>query len=391
LKPIGSDRKDCRVRRLLVVLCGASALVAGCSEASGGGITIPEPVAPSSAPKSAPAQRAPTGAFTVLATGDVLVHPPLTEQATKDGDGSRDFTKLFAGVRPVVEDADFALCHLEVPLADENGPFRGYPTFSAPPEVATALAGTGYDACSTASNHTFDQGVEGANNTLDVLDDAKIAHTGSARSEREAQQPLVRDAGGAKVGVVSYTFGFNVGTEPPEAWMANVLDIKSILNSARAAKKAGADVVVASLHWGNEDQSEPTVFQRQTAARLLGDPAIDLIVGHHAHVVQPFEKINGKWVAYGLGNQVAKHEEPRGTTEEGVMARFRFVRGDDGWTVDQAEYLPTLVDLGPPIRLRNLTTDTGVDPTRRAQAIVRTDKAVLSLGAAEDGITRPGG
>jgi poly-gamma-glutamate synthesis protein (capsule biosynthesis protein) len=108
-------------------------------------------------------------------------------------------------------------------------------------------------------------------------------------------------------------------------------------------------------------------------------------------VVQPFEKIKGKWVAYGLGNQIAKHEEPRGTTEEGVMARFRFVRGENGWTVDQAEYLPTLVDLGPPIRLRNLTTDTGVDPTRRAQAIVRTDKAVLSLGAAENGITRPGG
>jgi len=181
-----------------------------------------------------------------------------------------------------------------------------------------------------------------------------------------------------------------VGTEPPEPWMGNVLDVNRILNAARAAKEAGAQVVIASLHWGNEDQSGATPAQRQIARKLLRDPAIDLIVGHHAHVVQPFEKINGKWVAYGLGNQIARHEDPRGTTEEGVMARFRFRHGPDGWTVDQAEYLPTLIDLGPPIRLRNLSTDTSVDRKRRAEAIVRTDRVVLSLGAAEDGLTRPG-
>jgi poly-gamma-glutamate capsule biosynthesis protein CapA/YwtB (metallophosphatase superfamily) len=377
------------VRRWLLILCGVSALVAGCSEPSSSGITIPEPAAPPSNPDSAPVSR-PQGSFTVLATGDVLIHPALTEQATKDGEGSRDFTEMFAGVRSTVEAADFAICHLEVPLATADGPFLGYPTFAAPPEVATALAETGYDSCSTASNHTFDQGVEGADTTLDVLDQAKIAHTGSARTRKEANTPLIRDVGGVKVAQVSFTFGFNVGTEPPEAWMGNVLTVDRVLAAARAARKAGAQVVIASLHWGNEDQSAPTPFQRQTARKLLADPAIDLIVGHHAHVVQPFEKINGKWVAYGLGNQIARHEEPRGTTEEGVMARFRFSKGPKGWTVDQAEYLPTLVDLGPPIRLRNLTTDTSVAQKRRAEALVRTDRVVLSLGAAENGLTRPG-
>ncbi|HEV7650797.1 MAG TPA: CapA family protein [Actinophytocola sp.] len=367
-----------------------SALVAGCSEPSSSGITIPQPQSPPSNPQSAPVARPQGGAFTVLATGDVLVHPALTEQATKDGDGSRDFTEMFAGVRSAVNAADFAICHLEVPLATKAGPFEGYPTFSAPPEVATALAKTGYDSCSTASNHTFDQGVQGANTTLDELDKAKIAHTGSARTEKEANTPLVRDVGGVKVAQVAFTFGFNVGTEPPQPWMGNVLTVDKVLAAARAARKAGAQIVIASLHWGNEDQSAPTPFQRQTARKLLADPAIDLIVGHHAHVVQPFEKVNGKWVAYGLGNQLARHEEPRGTTEEGVMARFRFSRGPNGWAVDQAEYLPTLVDLGPPIRLRNLTTDTSVDPKRRAEALVRTDRVVLSLGAAENGLTRPG-
>jgi poly-gamma-glutamate capsule biosynthesis protein CapA/YwtB (metallophosphatase superfamily) len=379
------------VRRWLLVVCGVSALVAGCSDASGdgSGFTIPEPQTPST-PNSAPVARPPTGSFSVLATGDVLIHPALTEQATKDGDGARDFSDIFAGVRSTVEAADLAICHLEVPLADAGGPFEGYPTFSAPPEVAAALASTGYDTCSTASNHTFDQGFKGAQTTLNLLDSAGIGHTGSARSEKEAATPLVREVRGVKVGQVSFTFGFNVGTEPSQPWMGNVLDVKRVLNAARAARKAGAQVVIASLHWGNEDQSVPTPFQRQTARRLLADPAIDLIVGHHAHVVQPLEKINGKWVAYGLGNQVARHEQPLGTTEEGVMVRFRFSRGPDGWAVDQAEYVPTLVDLGPPIRLRNLTTDTSVEPKRRAEALVRTDRVVLSLGAAEDGLTRPG-
>jgi poly-gamma-glutamate capsule biosynthesis protein CapA/YwtB (metallophosphatase superfamily) len=378
------------VRRWLLILCGVSALVAGCSEPSSGGITIPEPQSPPSNAQSAPVARPQAASFTVLATGDVLIHPALTEQATKDGQGSRDYTEMFAGVRSVVEQADFAICHLEVPLAGKDGPFTGYPTFSAPPEVAGALAETGYDSCSTASNHTFDQGVEGADNTLDVLDKAKIAHTGSARTQKEANTPLIRDVNGVKVAQLSFTFGFNVGTAPPEPWMGNVLTVDKVLAAARAAKKAGAQVVVASLHWGNEDQSKPTPFQRQTARKLLADPAVDLIVGHHAHVVQPFEKINGKWVVYGLGNQLARHETPLGTTEEGVMARFRFSKGDKGWTVDQAEYLPTLVDLGPPIRLRNLTTDTSVDAKRRTDALVRTDRVVLSLGAAEDGLTRPG-
>lgn len=379
------------MRRLWVILCGVSALVAGCSDPSAGGLTVPQPQAPSSDPQSAPVARPPqNGSFTLVASGDVLVHPPLTEQATKDGEGSRDFRDMFAGVRSVVEAANLAVCHLEVPLADKSGPFLGFPTFSAPPEVATALAATGYDTCSTASNHTFDQGFDGARTTLDVLDDAGIGHTGSARSQKEANTPLVTEVNGVKVGQVSYTFAYNVGTEPPEPWMGNLLDVNRILAAARAAKKAGAAVVVASLHWGNEDESAPTPFQRQTARALLRDPAVDLIIGHHTHIVQPLEKINGKWVAYGLGNQIARHEDPRGTTEEGIMAQFRFSKGAKGWIVDQAEYVPTLVDLGPPIRLRNLTTDTSVEPKRRAAALVRTDRAVLSLGAAEDGLTRPG-
>ena len=140
-------------------------------------------------------------------------------------------------------------------------------------------------------------------------------------------------------------------------------------------------MVIASLHWGQEYVHEPTLEQQQLAERLLAEDSIDLIVGHHAHVVQPIEKIGDKWVAYGLGNSVARHAEPRGVTEEGAAARFTFVRDGDGWTVGRAEYVPTL---------RNWTHRSGwwisppsSRPTAGAEAMARTDEIVLSRGAAE--------
>jgi poly-gamma-glutamate synthesis protein (capsule biosynthesis protein) len=368
----------------------AGVLLGGCAAPAAAPV-VPVPSAPASA-APAPTSAAPapaTPSFTVVAAGDVLIHPALTGQATEDGGGRRDFAALLAGVKPVIERADLAICHLETPIAPPGGPFQGYPRFAVPPEIATALAGVGYDTCSTASNHTLDQGAAGVTTTLNTLDAAGIKHTGSARSAAEAAAPLILDVHGVRVAQVSFTFGFNQGTSAPAPYLGNVIDPARILAAARAARAAGAEVVIASLHWGVEDRQEPTADQLRIARQLLADPAVDLVIGHHAHVVQPFEKINGKWVAYGLGNQIARHDEPRETTEEGVMARFRFVKSPDGWHVEQAEYVPTLIDLGPPIRLRDLTADRAVNPARRTQALDRTDQIVLSRGAGAQGLTRP--
>jgi len=374
-----------RVRRLVGLSCVVG-LVAGCASPSG---RLGEPVAPFHPGTVTTGQGKPADSFTVVASGDVLIHPALTEQAEEDGGDTRDYKPLFAGIKPVIEGADLAICHMEVPIATSDGPFQGYPLFYAPPEVAEAVAATGYDTCSTASNHTFDHGADGVRTTLDALDAAEIGHTGSARNEQEADTPLVRDVNGVKVGQVSFTFDFNQGTEEPadSPWMSNELSVDAVLEAARAARAAGAEVVIASLHWGVEDQHEPTADQRETAEAILADPAVDLIVGHHAHVVQPFEKFGDKWVAYGLGNSVAKHEEPRGTTEEGLIGRFRFTKSDVGWRVDKAEYIPTLVDLGPPIRLVDLSAANDVDAGRTQEALDRTDGVVMSLDP--PGLTRP--
>jgi poly-gamma-glutamate synthesis protein (capsule biosynthesis protein) len=380
-----------RMRRIQFVALSAVLLIAGCATA--------EPAPKISVPSSPPDVKNPLAnettkqnalpGFTLVATGDVLIHPALTEQAAQDGGGKRDYRPMFAGVKPAISGADLALCHLEVPLAPAAGPFKGYPEFSAPPEVATALKDAGYDGCSTASNHTLDMGETGVKRTLDTLDEAGIKHTGSARDAAEAKKPVIYEVAGAKVGHVSYTFGFN-GKQLPagKPWLSNTLKADDIIAAAKATKAAGAEVVIASLHWGTEFVHEPTAAQKRDAQKLLNDPNIDLIIGHHAHVVQPFEKINKKWVAYGLGNHIAKHEEPKGVSEEGALARFHFTRTSSGWAVDKAEYTPTFIDLGPPIRLVDLSQD-NTDP-RRAQAVKRTDEIVFSRKAADEGLTRSG-
>ncbi|MFE4645983.1 CapA family protein [Streptomyces sp. NPDC056730] len=104
--------------------------------------------------------------------------------------------------------------------------------------------------------------------------------------------------------------------------------------------------MILSIHWGREHQNAPSTSQMKLAKRLTKDTGIDLVIGHHSHVVQPMEKVNGTWVAYSLGNQVARHEVPTGQSEEGVIGWFTFTKRGGAWDV-RAQYVPTFVDIPP--------------------------------------------
>jgi poly-gamma-glutamate synthesis protein (capsule biosynthesis protein) len=273
-----------------------------------------------------PARRA----VTVLGSGDVLIHPPLWQQAHHDaaaaGRTGYDFGPMYASVAPDTRAADLAVCEMETPLAPPQGPFVGWPDFSAPPQVLTALKRAGYDSCTTASNHTLDQGYAGLERTLGELDVAGLKHTGSARSRREASTPLINTLpNGARVGQLAYSFNFN-GHEPAagQAWEANLIDVPTILAAAHRLKRAGADIVVLSLHWGTEYDHLATQQQLDEAHQLLASPDVDLILGDHAHVVQPAQRIHGKWVFYCMGNQISRHADPIAEGREGIMPEVTF-------------------------------------------------------------------
>ena len=348
----------------------------------------------------APGRPAPTvgRSFTLVASGDVLPHNAVTDRAGFDAGGAGyDFRPMLSGVEPLVRHADLALCHMETVFGVPGTP-TGNPSVTSPPQIAEGLAATGYDGCSTASDHALDDGGPGLQRTLDAMDRAGLGHAGTARTEAEAHSVTMLQAGPAKVAHLSYTFSPGDHPLPNGApWAVNLIDADRMLADARAARLSGADVVVLSVHWGTEWQDAPDrlqldLAQRLTAAKTNGRPDIDLILGTHAHVPQAYEKVNGTWVIYGMGDQIAGEmyndkgvQDSRGN--DSTLGRFTFspptVPGGR-WQVTKAEFIPQAydVDAGRVLDLNDAIAG-GADLEGVRDRI---RDVVLSRGAAADGL-----
>ncbi|MET9375407.1 CapA family protein [Streptomyces sp. NPDC002992] len=393
-----TQRKRHGTVALAAVLLTAATGCAGGARTPGAEPARHQPASPAAPSAVGGAASARTG-FTLVASGDVLPHASIIRQAAADANGQGyDFRPMLSGVKNVVSAADLAICHMETVYGQEGGPYTGYPTFKSPPEIAPALKETGYDSCSTASNHTLDDGAAGLGRTLDALDKAGVKHAGSARTAEEAARPTLLKAGDATVAQLAYTYDTN-GFPLPEGqpWAVNLIDERKIIADARAARAAGADVVVVSMHWGTEWQTAPderqlTLGRSLTASRTDGRPDIDLIIGTHAHVPQAYEKVNGTWVVYGMGDQIAgdmiNHEgayDPRGN--QGTLGRFTFVpptAPGGRWEVAKAEFLPQWFDTG---RGRVVDVNAAIEKGEPLTAVRDTIRdVVLGRGAAMDGL-----
>jgi poly-gamma-glutamate capsule biosynthesis protein CapA/YwtB (metallophosphatase superfamily) len=294
------------------------------------------------ADRESQASEAATRTVTIVATGDLLIHQPVWARALANGRGGYDFRPMFRAMRPTIRRAALALCHVETPMA--QGAPSGYPVFRTPPALARAIAWAGFDACSTASNHSVDQGRTGVRTTLQALHRAGVRHTGTARTPREARRILILDADGVRVALLSATYGTN-GIPVPEPWNVNLIRPARILAQARRARRLGADVVVVNLHWGAEYVHRPTSEQLAVARALLRSRAVDLIVGQHAHVVQPIRRLRGRLVVFGEGNFLSAQSTAccPGPTQDGLAAVVRLRVTEDDVSVTRADYVPIYV------------------------------------------------
>lgn len=305
---------------------------------------------PATTTTAAPTTTVPTGPgeLRLFFAGDLLPHSPVNAQARQYGRASGheyDYAPMLAPMAPIISGADLAICHMEVPVHPPGEAPSSYPSFGAPPELVDAVAGAGYDGCSTASNHSLDRGRAGIAATLDRMDQDGVRHNGTARTEVEGGGVATTyDVQGVTVAHLSWAYGFNGYAIPADApWAVNQIDVDRIHAAAHAARQAGADLVIVSLHWGTEYDDEPSTYQRDVAARLLPSPDIDLVVGHHAHVVQPVEQVGGTYVAFGLGNQLSA--QTQGPRRDGLSILAHAVRSADGrWSFDGIEAIPTYVD-----------------------------------------------
>lgn len=353
------------------------------------------PTAESPSPSPSPS---PSRVATINVSGDLLWHNSLWDSAALDakatGAAKFDFAPQLAALGPYVSEADLGICHSEVPFAPPAGPYKNYPMFAAPQEIAPALAATGWDLCTTASNHTMDAGWDGLVRTIEVHRAAGILTAGTYATEEAARTPVIHTTDeGVRIAVISQTYGLNgLPKSKGRDWSVELLDADLAIAQARAAKAAGADIVAVHMHAGDEYSSEVNAQQRSFAEAVTASPDVDLVFGQHAHVVQPVDKVNGTWVIYGLGNLIAASGPAKPRTYDGVMVEITFTeQPDGGFEATAAEFAPTFISRmagGRPARVHlisdALAAGTPLEAEMRASA-ERTRRTVLSLGV--DGLT----
>ena len=283
-------------------------------------------------------------------TGDLLPHGSVQRAGTAFVDEGWDFAPLYEEVRPIIEGADLAICHLETPISIDDTNLSGYPRFSAPRAFAQAALDVGYDGCSLASNHSYDRGAQGALDTITVLQEIGLPYAGQAASAEEDLAPVLYDANGITIAHISATYSLNGFLMPSDRqYLVDLIEPDAILHEARIAKESGAEFVIVSMHWGAEYRHEPISSQNEWLEATLPSEYVDLIIGHHAHVVQPVDKVGDEWVVFGLGNFLSNQSANCcvAASQDGMIATVELLENDTGQIeAVGVHYIPTWVDRG---------------------------------------------
>jgi poly-gamma-glutamate synthesis protein (capsule biosynthesis protein) len=280
-----------------------------------------------------------------------------------------DFTPDFQYISPVLQDSDLVIGNFEGTLA--GPPYSGWPRFCGPDAMADALNTAGFDVLCTANNHCIDKGLDGLIRTATVLREKGFIVIGT-RPDIDSSMDTVTEVDGIKIGLLNYTFettgtakrkalnGIPIpdGADPlicsfnPYRETSFDADLERLLLRVEVLRMQGADVICLVLHWGEEYVTHSSAWQREMAQKLC-DGGVDLIIGHHPHVLQEIDvltsMVTGKQtlVYYSLGNFLGNWAYgtlgTSGKAQDGMIARVTFLKTQDGVTIEKGEYIPTFV------------------------------------------------
>ncbi len=233
----------------------------------------------------------------LIFVGDMILDRGVKTSVHENGKG--EFVFLFEKSREVLKEADILFGNLESVISDKGTRIGSRYSFRAPPEAVNGLTEAGFDIVSVANNHVFDYGREAMEDSFIRLKQAGIKITGGGFDYAEACSPVVIEVRGVEVAFLAYT------DLAIEHWLAGennsgICFLKEE-NLSSGIRKASSDIVVVSMHFGNEYQEKPTARQKYWA-RTAVDSGADLVIGHHPHVIQPIENYNNGLIAYSLGN-----------------------------------------------------------------------------------------
>jgi poly-gamma-glutamate synthesis protein (capsule biosynthesis protein) len=246
-----------------------------------------------------------TTRLSLLFVGDIMQHDSQIQSAFNATTKKYDYDSCFRFVKPYFESVDITIGNLELTLA--GAPYKGYPQFSAPDELAMALKEAGMDILVTANNHSLDRGRRGLERTITQLDSLDFLHTGTFRDtlERMNEYPLLISKKGFTIALLNYTYGTN-GLRVTKPNVVNLLDTALIRKDLLKAKSLLVDFIIVFTHWGLEYQQQPSADQRRIGEFCFRFGA-DAVIGSHPHVLQPMEwrKAENQLVVYSLGNFVS--------------------------------------------------------------------------------------
>ena len=241
-----------------------------------------------------------TKKMSLIAVGDVLIHESVYKDAYKNG--TYDFSGMFKRIEPILKKYDLRFCNQESIIGGSSLGYSGYPSFNSPDEIGDEIVRLGFNLISLANNHAMDKGVTAIKYSDNYWESKDVITAGSYLSSDERDNIKVYEENGIKYAFLAYTTSLNNNTLP-ESYLVNMYtdtkakkDIESI--------KDKVDVIIVSMHWGSEYTNTPTDSEKEIA-NYLSSLGVNLIIGHHPHVVQPVSYIGDTLVIYSLGNFIS--------------------------------------------------------------------------------------
>ncbi len=285
-----------------------------------------------------------------LGAGDNIIYKGTWIDAKRFGSQTGrtyNFQPMYSEVADLIKNADVSFINQETVMAGDGYALSAYPQFNSPRDLAYDICELGFDVVNIANNHMLDKGSQGLQNTIDFWNTLPITMIGGYDNEEDYKNVVILEKEGIKIALLSYTEMTN-GISPSKKMETHI----PYLNEANieeevARAKSVADVVLVSVHWGQEGAFTPNNYQKNYAKKFA-DAGVDALIGHHPHVLQPVEWIDGKngnkmLCAYSLGNFNA--EQAWDYNMVGGMITFDIVKvGNADVKIENVIMIPTVFD-----------------------------------------------
>ena len=298
----------------------------------------------------------------IMSLGNLIIHQSQIDGA-KNSIGY-DFSPSFQYVKNMISESDISIGILEGALA--GGQPTGYPCFNSPDEVLDALNDSGLDIINYANNHIYDYHDEGLQRTIQVTKEKGLDVLG-VKSTEEEKNYLIKEIDRIKIGFISYAYetamqygNISINSNVVSSYSENLINTfnynnlenfyAEMANEIENMKSEGAQFIITSMHWGEEYNTYIEYYQSDMARRL-NELGVDIILGGHPHVIQPYELITNEsghstFVLYSQGNTLSNQSEEEigiAESEDGILAKFTLEEKDGDVYLKEYNIIPTWV------------------------------------------------